>query len=550
MAATSTPLIGQFRKKRRNLTLGEKIEIIRIKEETKCIDQDLAYKYEVDRSVISKILARRDEIRRAVSESNDLERMRIQKGKLHLVETAVYKWFLSARSLHIPISQRILQHKAVQFYNQFKQKPDTDLPDTFVASSGWVTNFQARFKITGKSICGESDSVDMSLVEKERPKIKQVLSDYVSDNIYNADELGLFYRLGPNQTLATVHDKAKGTKKKLERLTILLASNARGTRKLKPFVIGKSENPRCFKDVNKANLPVRYSSNDSAWMTGEKWLGWLRWLDNELTEKSILLADNCPAHVVDTNANYKHLTVYYLPPNTTSVLQPFDAGIINSFKANYKNALTKHMIELADKNQIYKSINVYQAIEMIDEAWDQVTQQTIENCFLHTDLLPLTFCTERERNQVTRSKDLATNFYTKRLDTTIKALLESYERFADEITLERLRENCSNINNLVDVDKDAPVFEVPNDDEIISEVMTENGLLTGRNLTFDDSDDDEMETISFKDASHHYKQLKRYCMKLSTISSQDLLALKNVFSKIELEHSQNLKQTNILDFFN
>ncbi|CAJ0874771.1 4144_t:CDS:2, partial [Entrophospora sp. SA101] len=51
-----------------------------------------------------------------------------------------------------------------------------------------------------------------------------------------------------------------------EILTVLLTTNATGTRKLKPIVIGKSVNPRCFKNVNMSLLPVIYKSTPKAWM--------------------------------------------------------------------------------------------------------------------------------------------------------------------------------------------------------------------------------------------------------------------------------------------
>ena len=44
------------------------------------------------------------------------------------------------------------------------------------------------------------------------------------ENVYNADETGLFFRLGPNRTLATKSDRAKGTKKDKERVTVLLVA--------------------------------------------------------------------------------------------------------------------------------------------------------------------------------------------------------------------------------------------------------------------------------------------------------------------------------------
>ena len=53
----------------------------------------------------------------------------------------------------------------------------------------------------------------------------------------------------------------------------------------------------------------------------EKWNEWLRWLDNQLVERSLLLIDNCPAHTDGSSIGLKILQVEFLPPNTTSHIQ-------------------------------------------------------------------------------------------------------------------------------------------------------------------------------------------------------------------------------------
>ena len=78
------------------------------------------------------------------------------------------------------------------------------------------------------------------------------------------DETGLFYRLEPDQTLAT--HRLAGRKKDKERLTIALCANADGSHKLNPLVIGKFAKPRCFTNINISNLPVTYRNNKKAWM--------------------------------------------------------------------------------------------------------------------------------------------------------------------------------------------------------------------------------------------------------------------------------------------
>ena len=85
------------------------------------------------------------------------------------------------------------------------------------------------------------------------------------EQLYNCDETGLQYRMLPDKTLACRHEKgAADMKKQKDRVTLMACSNATGKHKLPLVCIGKSRNPRCFKNINKDALPVRYYAQRSA----------------------------------------------------------------------------------------------------------------------------------------------------------------------------------------------------------------------------------------------------------------------------------------------
>lgn len=52
----------------------------------------------------------------------------------------------------------------------------------------------------------------------------------------------------------------------------------------------------------------------------------------------------------DEPFNLTNITIHYLPPNTTSHIQPLDAGIIKSFKAKYKHYYCKHVLNQFEQN--------------------------------------------------------------------------------------------------------------------------------------------------------------------------------------------------------
>jgi len=113
-------------------------------------------------------------------------------------------------------------------------------------------------------ICGESTGVDQMISSRGRQEARTWIKVYQLKDAYNLDETGLFYCMMPDRSLTTA-DKTKGVKKPKDRLSVMLCANADGSDKLRPLIIGKSLNPRCFKTSN-AQLYCDYYANKKAWM--------------------------------------------------------------------------------------------------------------------------------------------------------------------------------------------------------------------------------------------------------------------------------------------
>ena len=165
-----------------------------------------------------------------------------------------------------------------------------------------------------------------------------MLSKYELNQIYNADEFGLFYRAQPEKSLHLKDERCVGGKHSKLRLTGLAAANAGGGGggTLPMFVIGKSKFPRCFKNIK--HLPCHYRSQNKSWMDSTLFEEWVREKDRRFTaegKKIALVVDNCPAH--PSIDNLVSVALIFLPPNTTSKLQPMDQGVIRSLKAYYKS---------------------------------------------------------------------------------------------------------------------------------------------------------------------------------------------------------------------
>ena len=70
-------------------------------------------------------------------------------------------------------------------------------------------------------------------------------------------------------------------------------------------------------------------------------------------------------------------------------MQPFDAGIINSFKAHYRKLYLQTVLEAINSEKEIPRLNIKEAINLCSEAWRNVTTQTIVNCWRKTEIVPL-----------------------------------------------------------------------------------------------------------------------------------------------------------------
>ncbi|XP_033730921.1 tigger transposable element-derived protein 4-like [Pecten maximus] len=291
------------------------------------------------------------------------------------IEAVLLKWFTYARDHNLPISGPMLKSKASDLAEKMGEQ-------NFASSTGWVDRFKERHGICFKKICGEAKSVDTSsdAMTKWADDLRTILSEYQPNNIFNADETGIFYRLLPDRTLDFKGTDCHGGKRSKERLTTLVCANMTGTEKLPLFIIGKSIKPRCFKNVS--SLPTEYTANKKAWMTSDIFTDWIRKSDRKFARhrRIVMVIDNCPAHPVIKDL--RAIKLIFLPPNTTSNTQPMDQGVIKNLKVHYRKRLLLRHVKAINRSQV-PEISVLDAMKLLSLAWGCVTETTIRNYFHH-----------------------------------------------------------------------------------------------------------------------------------------------------------------------
>ena len=332
------------------------------------------FKIDVSRCTANDIYLNRKKIKnQAVENINSKKTVNLQFPQ---VEKELINWIEK-----IEIKGRIL-NDAVLMVKARKIAEENKILD-FKCSSGWLIKLKKRNNYKLRRLHGETfkendvDYTDFLNILKEK------FNHYEESNIYNLDETGIFYKNISSKSIC--RQSRPGCKNFKDRFSVMLCSNYNGTDKFKPVVIGKSKKPRCFKSFKHENYIEYYCSN-KAWMVSTIFNSFLQEFNfkcKKQNKKILLLMDNCPTHKITISLS--NIEILMLPPNSTGHLQPMYLGIIHSFKAKFnQNKLSYIINEISEEKSVislYKSLTLKGVILFIDEAWREVTPETITNCF-------------------------------------------------------------------------------------------------------------------------------------------------------------------------
>ncbi|XP_054085121.1 tigger transposable element-derived protein 6-like [Zeugodacus cucurbitae] len=344
----------------------------------------IAAKYKVSLSTISRIQIQENKIR-AITNPN---RKRDRKGAHVNLDRTLLSWFNQIRSQNGIVTGPVLLSKAQEFALK--------LNESYVPDRSWLQRWCGRNALNFSKIYGEAGENNATSAEVfTTNRLPHIIEKFSPDCIFNADETGLYYKALPNGSYKGKYENPKGFKTQKQRLTFLFLCNATGTYK-RAYCIGKSAKPRSFKGKQ---LPLPYYNNRSAWMTSVIWKKILIDLNQNLEKDNkqiCLIVDNAPCH--NTDEKFSNITIEFLPPNTTALIQPLDQGIIHSFKMEYRQILIKKQICALEKGlsivEFLKSLTILDGINYANRAWNLVKQQTISNCFKKAGIDNIQFITD------------------------------------------------------------------------------------------------------------------------------------------------------------
>jgi len=172
------------------------------------------YNLNIDRTTISKIINKKDKWVSIEEGEVSKKVFKHRKVKFPLLEEAMSFWIEQMTAKGVILTEVLIKEKA-ELFAKLLEIPKEELS----FSNGWIFKLKSRNDLHTYRLHGEAGSVPIQILQNERQKLQEILSRYDHDNIYNADETGLFFRMMPNQTLA----KRASAGKKLVSKSLIIA---------------------------------------------------------------------------------------------------------------------------------------------------------------------------------------------------------------------------------------------------------------------------------------------------------------------------------------
>ncbi|KZT53130.1 DDE-domain-containing protein [Calocera cornea HHB12733] len=310
-------------------------------------------------------------------------------------------WLLQAEADGLAVSGKLIRTQ----WRWFATEEDIPPPDWPKLSEGWLTAFKRRHNLKGYHLHGEAGAADPSKVDQARQRIQDITDAFTLRDIFNMDETGLFGKMPPNRTLATKQMSGRKTEK--HRLSYAFTVNADGSEKLEPLIIGRFRRPHCFQSRDGSYYGYDYHWNKKAWMKTDIFQQYLEKFDRKMRQENrhvLLLVDNFSGHKYD-ETRITNVRVEFFEPNLTAHIQPLDQGIIHAFKLHYRRlfcewAVLRQVTGVAAP-ELYL-INQLEIMELAQEAWGEISRETIANCWRRAGILQL----PRDINGRLQSPDL------------------------------------------------------------------------------------------------------------------------------------------------
>ncbi|KFD66378.1 hypothetical protein M514_21408 [Trichuris suis] len=404
--ASSKASRKEVKRPKATMTIQQKVELLDMVREKKNFAA-VARHYGINESTVRYIQKNEAQIRSSASLSfrGAAENVsRVRNKYIVRMESALALWIKDCMKKCTPLDGNIIRKKARGLYKQFSTNEGAEPQlatsrhiEDFIAGRGWFDRFRKRFNLGSVSLYGQAASADTAAAEKYPDTLMAIIQQkkYEPEQVFNMDETGLFWKKLPNCPYL-MKDEATppGVKVRKDRVTLIMCGNAAG-HMLKPGLIHKSPDPRSLKNENKNLLPVFWMHHPKSWMTKALFSQWFQQcfvpqakqflLSLGMEFKVLLLLDNAGGHHADVHS--EGVQIQLLPPNTTSLIQPMDQGVIRAFKALYTKISLQRIVNAMDPDENFTlkgywlEFSISACLSVIQSALGEMKKETLNTCW-------------------------------------------------------------------------------------------------------------------------------------------------------------------------
>lgn len=202
---------------------------------------------------------------------------------------------------------------------------------------------------------------DKNTIKQIVPRLLNQTIQYGAKGIQNCSEYGQLFRSSTKMDFYLL--AREGNRNLAIKHHILACCNRSLTERFSLIIIGRRTCPRAFGEKNGTQLGFGYQANSRAWSSWVLFFNLIvRFNAHSLKvagRRALSILNNFTAH---SNTEFLpvllNVTVRFLPSQTTSHIQPCDAGLITCLKSLYMRKLLMHFLDQKNFNvkDIYESV--------------------------------------------------------------------------------------------------------------------------------------------------------------------------------------------------
>ena len=182
-----------------------------------------------------------------------------------------------------------------------------------------------------------------------------------------------------------------------------------------------------------------------------------------------------------------------------------------------------------------KKLNIKEAIEIVADAWDNVKQETIKNCWLSTGILPA------EMTLVN-----ADNMETDEADNDIVELISAL----DSLSIAEPSIDSLTANEYIEIDNNLVSAELPTDEELVEEILLAEGVLHPTQVDMEDSSEKEEASISVKVGREALVTARKFLEQREFTTESDIRYIRNIIKRLDEAVEMSKRQTSLMEFIN